>query len=124
MPKRGYIFEHVVEQRSSDVDPPQDRRLVYAAGVATLLMLGVLAWALQTEPTAEQRITVAVLPFATVGPDADQTWLGEGIAEDIMTELSRFTDLGVIARNSSFRFTEVIEAMAKADLEAVEQQRQ
>jgi adenylate cyclase len=43
-----------------------------------------------------------VLPFALIGPDADSGYFAEGIAEDIMTELSRNKDLFVIARQSSF----------------------
>jgi TolB-like protein len=52
----------------------------------------------------DARLTIAVLPFANVGDDEGGDWLGDGIAEDIMTAVSRFHDLTVIARNSSFRF--------------------
>ncbi len=48
---------------------------------------------------------VAVLPFATTGAgDEEEAYLGEGFAEDIITELSRYQSLRVIARSSSFRF--------------------
>ncbi|WP_210192531.1 tetratricopeptide repeat protein [Mesorhizobium sp. WSM1497] len=48
--------------------------------------------------------SVAVLPFANMGGDPEQDYFAEGIAEDILTELSRFRSLFVIARNSSFSF--------------------
>jgi adenylate cyclase len=47
---------------------------------------------------------IAVLPFISMGGEAEQGYLADGVTEDIITELSRFTSLTVIARNSSFRF--------------------
>lgn len=46
--------------------------------------------------------SIAVLPFATLRSDAEQQHLGDGIAGDIISALSRFRSLTVIARNSSF----------------------
>lgn len=48
--------------------------------------------------------SVAVLPFTNLSGDADQEYFADGIVEDIITELSRFSDLFVIARNSSFQY--------------------
>lgn len=48
--------------------------------------------------------SIAVLPFSDVGGGSDHTYFAEGIAEDVLTELSRFRGLLVIARNSSFAF--------------------
>jgi TolB-like protein/tetratricopeptide (TPR) repeat protein len=45
-----------------------------------------------------------VLPFANMSGDAEQEYFADGIAEDIITELSRFRSLLVIARNSSFTY--------------------
>ncbi len=50
------------------------------------------------------RPSIAVLPFDNMSRDADQDFLADGIVEDVITELSRFRDLTVIARNSSFSF--------------------
>jgi TolB-like protein/class 3 adenylate cyclase len=49
------------------------------------------------------RPAVAVLPFTNMG-DPDQVYFSDGITEDIITELARFRELLVIARNSSFPF--------------------
>ena len=49
------------------------------------------------------RPAVAVLPFTNMG-DLDQVYFSDGITEDIITELARFRELLVIARNSSFAF--------------------
>jgi adenylate cyclase len=48
------------------------------------------------------RPSVAVLPFANLG--GQQDYFSDGITEDIITELSRFSELQVIARNSTFQF--------------------
>lgn len=50
------------------------------------------------------RPAIAVLPFRAIGGGEHATDLGEGIGEDVIVELSRSSDLSVIARASSFRF--------------------
>jgi len=47
---------------------------------------------------------VAVLPFEDMSNDPGQVYFSDGITEDIITELSRFRHLVVIARSSSFTF--------------------
>jgi adenylate cyclase len=48
--------------------------------------------------------SIAILPFVNMSDDPEQEYFSDGITEDIITELSRFRDLHVIARNSSFQF--------------------
>jgi adenylate cyclase len=48
--------------------------------------------------------SIAVLPFQNMSGDPEQQYFSDGITEDIITELSRFHSLFVIARNSSFSF--------------------
>jgi len=48
--------------------------------------------------------SIAVLPFVNMSGDADQEHFADGITEDIITELSRFRSLFVIARHSSFHY--------------------
>jgi TolB-like protein len=48
--------------------------------------------------------SIAVLPFQNLSGDPEQEYFSDGITEDIITELSRFGSLFVIARNSSFTF--------------------
>jgi adenylate cyclase len=47
---------------------------------------------------------VAVLPFVNLNGDPQQDYLSDGITEDIITELSRFSELLIIARNSAFQY--------------------
>lgn len=56
-----------------------------------------------TEVLRADRPAVAVLPFTNMG-DPEQAYFSDGITEDIITELARFRELLVIARNSSFTF--------------------
>ncbi|MGY3589756.1 TolB-like protein/class 3 adenylate cyclase/tetratricopeptide (TPR) repeat protein [Bradyrhizobium sp. USDA 4341] len=48
--------------------------------------------------------SIAVLPFQNMSGDPEQEYFADGIVEDIITALSRFKSLFVIARNSSFTF--------------------
>jgi adenylate cyclase len=50
------------------------------------------------------RPSIAVLPLDNVSGDREQDYFCDGITDDIITELSRFSDLFVIARNSSFQY--------------------
>ncbi|WP_223421350.1 adenylate/guanylate cyclase domain-containing protein [Tateyamaria pelophila] len=51
---------------------------------------------------AARQASIAVLPFENLSADPEQEYFSDGISEDIITELSRFRDLHVKARNSSF----------------------
>ena len=48
--------------------------------------------------------SVAVLPFANVSGDPEQEYFADGLTDDIITQLSHFSELFVIARNSSFQY--------------------
>jgi TolB-like protein/Tfp pilus assembly protein PilF len=54
-----------------------------------------------------ERPSIAVLPFTNLSGDPEQQYFSDGITEDIITELSRFHQLIVIARHSSFQYRDV-----------------
>jgi adenylate cyclase len=57
------------------------------------------------EPLAlPDKTSIAVLPFQNLSVDPEQQYFADGIVEDIITALSRFKSLFVIARNSSFAY--------------------
>src|SRR5262245_52339031 len=60
--------------------------------------------ALANSKTLKNKPSVAVLPFANLSGDRDQEYLADGIVEDLITALSKFRWLLVIARNSSFAY--------------------
>src|SRR5467141_2384321 len=61
--------------------------------------------ATETAPLAlPDKPSIAVLPFQNMSGDAEQEYFADGMVDDIITALSRFKWLFVIARNSSFTF--------------------
>mgnify|MGYP001811946835 FL=1 len=60
----------------------------------------------QIEPTPglAEKPSIAVLPLNNMSGDTEQEYFSDGITEDIITELSRFSTLYVVARHSSFAF--------------------
>jgi TolB-like protein/Tfp pilus assembly protein PilF len=71
-----------------------------AALLAIVLMGGVWHfW--PAEPPPKGKPAIAVLPFDNLGGDEASARLADGITEDIITDLARFHDLDVIARNST-----------------------
>ena len=56
------------------------------------------------ERALPERPAIAVLPFTNMSSDPEQEYFGDGIAEDLITDLSRVPGLMVIARNSSFAY--------------------
>jgi len=55
-------------------------------------------------PAAPAKPTIAVLPFLNMSGEAAQEFFADGLTEDILTALSRFRELFVISRNSSFKY--------------------
>ncbi len=88
-------FEHAGELRLKNIARPV-RAYRMAHG-------GDPEWAEAAIPRAE-RPSVAVLPFENMSGDPEQVYFSDGITEDVITELSRFRELMVIARNSTFAF--------------------
>jgi adenylate cyclase len=78
LPKRGYLLEGPVSRDGKGHGP--------------------------TPRSPADLPSIAVLAFANLSRDPEQEYFCEGITEDIITELSRFSELLVIARNSSFQY--------------------
>jgi adenylate cyclase len=87
VPRRGYLFTAGVT-RHEHARPRQEQSGLEAV----------------TGHVPAERPSIAVLAFTSMGGDPDQEYFSDGITEDIITELSRFSELFVIARNSSFRY--------------------
>ncbi len=109
---------------------PRPRRgrgpLFAAVGAAALVIAGVIAWALYPGASRELlgfgvtpkpvevaslavparlagRPAIAVLPFKNVSGDAGQDFFSDGITEDVITALGRFSNLLVVAKSASFQ---------------------
>ncbi|MGC1577792.1 MAG: winged helix-turn-helix domain-containing tetratricopeptide repeat protein, partial [Beijerinckiaceae bacterium] len=57
-----------------------------------------------SNPALPDRPSIAVLPFQNMSADPEQEYFADGMADEIITALSRFPSLFVIARNSSFTY--------------------
>lgn len=65
----------------------------------------------------DDKPSIAVLPFTNMSGDPEQEYFSDGITEDIITEISRFRNLIVIARNSSFAYKGGATSIAKVGRE-------
>ncbi len=75
---------------------------VFALTVGTPTEAAARPTAMPASPALPDKPSIAVLPFTNMSGDPDQEYFVDGMAEDIITALSRFEQLFVIARNSSF----------------------
>ena len=68
-----------------------------------ILMIGAVSlWHLSKEPPpARGKLSVAVMPLATIGSDEPTQRLASGLTEDIITDLSRFAGIEVVASNTT-----------------------
>src|SRR5262249_54183340 len=95
-------FADLGEQRLKNIDRPVRAYAIKSKGDA-----GKVAAAQDTSPKPlplPDKPSIAVLPFQNMSGDPEQEYFSDGIVEDIITALSRFKSLFVIARNSSFTY--------------------
>jgi TolB-like protein len=55
-------------------------------------------------PSASQRLSIVVLPFANLSDDPDQQYFADGVTEDLTADLSRIPDSFVISRHTAFTY--------------------
>src|SRR5215472_269795 len=92
LPRRGYRFIGPASIR--------DQGAVTAAAQAANFPMALGS----SNPTLPDRPSIAVLPFQNISADLEQEYFADGMADEIITALSRFRSLFVIARNSSFTY--------------------
>ena len=88
-------YEDMGEQEVKNIEEPV-RAYWVAVGSRKKLESATSADLAPAQPS------IAVLPFANMSGDAEQEYFTDGLTEDIITELSRFHELFVISRNSTF----------------------
>jgi adenylate cyclase len=91
-------FEDRGEQRLKNIAKPVR---AYAVRAETY---SALTERLSAAPPLPDKPSIAVLPFENMSGDPEQEYFADGMVEEIITALSRFKSLFVIARNSSFTF--------------------
>ncbi len=116
IPKRGYRLIGSVVPVSESVDagapePVHPRRarspaVLVAGVVAVVLVLGVATWSWRGSVGRDSVVTLAVLPFDTVGSDPEREYLAEGLTEDTTTSLGMIDPehLNVLGRRSAMLY--------------------
>jgi adenylate cyclase len=102
--KLDVAFVDLGEQEVKNIGRPVRVYRVVAAGAS-----GASPAAIASKPRSDaqdgpDKPSIAVLPFNNMSGDPEQEFFADGITEDIITELSRFRELFVISRNSSFKY--------------------
>jgi adenylate cyclase len=97
------IFVDLGVQQVKNIQEPVRAYLVNAPGEAREAASARVAET-ETPPPLPDKPSIAVLPFENMSGDPEQEYFADGMVEEIITALSRFKWLFVIARNSSFTF--------------------
>ncbi len=92
-------------------------QIIGSAAVVVLVVAGLALgwwqpWKPDVEPASVERMafplpekpSIAVLAFDNLSGDPKQEYFADGITDNVITELARFRNLFVVARNSSFTF--------------------
>ena len=97
--KLDFAFEDAGEQRVKNIARPLRVYHVRPGQVA-----GEAMSAAQPQLALPDKPSLAVLPFTNMSGDPEQEFVSDGIAEDVITALSHYPSLFVIARNSTFTY--------------------
>jgi adenylate cyclase len=97
--KTSLAFDDLGERSLKNIDQPVRLYAVRSASFSTE------ATAVADKPLPlPDKPSIAVLPFQNMSGDPEQEYFADGMVEEIITALSRFKSLFVIARNSSFSY--------------------
>ncbi len=80
------------------------RKYWVAAAVALLIVAAAGLWYWRAKSSTPQIKSIAVIPFANVGGNADADFLSDGLTESLIASLAHVPQLKVKSRNSVFRY--------------------
>ena len=95
-------FEDIGEQRLKNIDRPV-RAYSVLLDIPSALRTSRLDVGSQKTWSIEKP-SIVVLPFNNMSGDPEQEYFGDGITEDLITDLSKISGLFVVARNTSFTY--------------------
>src|SRR6186997_2510873 len=102
--KLSFGFEDLGEQTVKNIARPIGVHRISLAEVGVPTIIKSAAANSKVERSTADRPSIAVLPFANISGDQEQEYFADGIAEDVITGLSKLRWFFVIARNSSFTY--------------------
>jgi adenylate cyclase len=99
--KTNFAFDDLGERSLKNIDRPVRLYAVSHPGLAAATAPNKAV----TKPLPlPDKPSIAVLPFQNLSGDPEQEYFADGMVEDIITALSRFGELFVVARNSTFTY--------------------
>ncbi len=106
-PRKGVRFLGAVREDQKSADRSSAESLsVERAQLGVAQPVGAIM-AEKPHPPFPDKPSIAVMPFTSLSPDTEQEYFADGIANDLITALSRYPSLLVIARNSSFSYKDM-----------------
>ena len=130
--RRGYVFTPRVSEAAVDLGIPGEfaepvqiasattgtrtaartwprlaHSLILACAVLLLIAVGANTWFITrqaSKPLVFDVASIAVVPFVNASSDAQQDYFSDGISEEILTSLSKFRELAVIAHHSMLTY--------------------
>lgn len=110
--KKGYRLVADVQllhatQNPNISRPVSNRRIAALAIFSAILILSLFSsFILKNKPANKtvELTSIVVLPFTNLGGDTEQDYFSDGITADLITDLSKLSQLFVIARNSAFTY--------------------
>ena len=96
-PLNGNGVPHTETANTSAPSRPRNLTLRLAVALAVLAIAVLLIAALVWSPSRQRYDSVAVLPFANAASDSDTQYLSDGIAEQVINDLSQLSTLRVMA---------------------------
>jgi adenylate cyclase len=105
--KTNFTFDDLGEKALKNIERPVRLYAVRgatSAATTTAAMVSVMPSDNSRPLALPDKPSIAVLPFQNMSGDPEQEYFADGMVEDIITALSRFKALFVIARNSSFTY--------------------
>lgn len=101
--KINVTFHNLGEYKLKNIHQPV---LVYRLGKTGMDDPANFRTGVQRPPLKHDKPSIAILPFSNLSGDTEQEYFSEGVAEDIISALSHISWLFVIARSTSFGYTD------------------
>jgi TolB-like protein len=102
----GVVYDQVRDKLDFNFEDAGEQQLKNIARLVRVFRVRLSGTEKEAAPVLSlpERPSIAVLPFQNMSGDPEQEYFADGVVEEIITALSRFRQLFVIARNSSFAY--------------------
>ncbi len=98
----GTAYDHLRGRLDRELEFVGERRLKNIERPVRVYRVMVARAAAAAPPSPDERPSIAVLPFANMGSEPDHDYFSDGIADDLITDLTRVSGLFVASRHTAF----------------------